>query len=347
MQIKNLFQSKGFQRLLVLVILALVLYGLQSMLNLILITFILTYLMDRFQKFISRKLDHFMPINRKIIIAFLYVMLIGGIAITLFKYLPVLTIQISQLIYQFNVFLRNPPDSELIKYAVNAVNHMELSKYVGQGVDILYKSITNVGKFGLQVLLSLILSLFFLLEKSRIVGFTAKFKESRLAIFYTEIEYFGKKFARSFGKVIEAQFLIAVVNCVLSVIALWILGFPQLLGLALMIFLLGLITVAGVIISLFPLCMIAYNIGGIMYVVYILVIVTVIHALESYVLNPKFMSQKTNLPIFYTFMVLIFSEHFLGVWGLIIGIPIFIFLLDVLDVTSDEMEKDVGKNKVK
>ncbi|XBB56323.1 AI-2E family transporter, partial [Bacillus sp. SW7] len=26
---------------------------------------------------------------------------------------------------------------------------------------------------------------------------------------------------------------------------------------------------------------------------------------------------------------------------LIIGIPIFIFLLDVLDVTSDEMEKDV------
>ena len=46
-------------------------------------------------------------------------------------------------------------------------------------------------------------------------------------------------------------------------------------------------------------------------------------------------------------MVLIFSEHFLGVWGLIIGIPIFIFLLDVLDVTSDEMEKDAGKNKVK
>ena len=42
-------------------------------------------------------------------------------------------------------------------------------------------------------------------------------------------------------------------------------------------------------------------------------------------------------------MVLIFSEHFLGVWGLIIGIPIFIFLLDVLDVTSDEMEKDVGE----
>ncbi|PEE38449.1 AI-2E family transporter [Bacillus pseudomycoides] len=343
MQMKSLFQSKGFQRLLVLLLLALILYGLQSMFNLILITFILTYLMDRFQKFISRKLDHFMPINRKIIIALLYVTLVGGITVTLVKYLPVLTVQISQLIYQFNVFFKNPPDNEIIKAAINAINHMELSKYIGQGVDILYKSIANVGKFGLQFFLSLILSLFFLLEKARIVAFTAKFKESRLAIFYNEIEYFGKKFARSFGKVIEAQFLIAIVNCVLSVIALWILGFPQLLGLALMIFLLGLIPVAGVIISLVPLCMIAYNIGSITYVVYILIIVAVIHALESYVLNPKFMSQKTNLPIFYTFMVLTFSEHFLGVWGLIIGIPIFVFLLDVLDVTSDEIEKDSAK----
>ncbi|MEH7457034.1 AI-2E family transporter [Bacillus sp. JJ1127] len=343
MQMKNLFQSKGFQRLLVLLLLALILYGLQSMFNLILITFMLTYLMDRFQKFISRKLDHFLPINRKIIIALLYVMLVGGIAVTLVKYLPVLTVQISQLIYQFNVFFKNPPDNDIIKAAINAINHMELSKYIGQGVDILYKSIANVGKFGLQFFLSLILSLFFLLEKARIVAFTAKFKESRLAVFYNEIEYFGKKFARSFGKVIEAQFLIAIVNCVLSVIALWILGFPQLLGLALMIFLLGLIPVAGVIISLIPLCMIAYNIGGITYVIYIIIIVTFIHALESYVLNPKFMSQKTNLPIFYTFMVLTFSEHFLGVWGLIIGIPIFVFLLDVLDVTSDEIEKDSAK----
>ncbi|MCR8998383.1 AI-2E family transporter, partial [Brevibacillus laterosporus] len=32
------------------------------------------------------------------------------------------------------------------------------------------------------------------------------------------------------------------------------------------------------------------------------------------------------------FAVLIISEHFIGVWGLILGIPIFIFLLDLLDI---------------
>lgn len=53
-------------------------------------------------------------------------------------------------------------------------------------------------------------------------------------------------------------------------------------------------------------------------------------------LNPKLMSAKTELPIFFTFTVLIFSEHFFGIWGLIIGIPIFVFLLDILDVTNKE-----------
>jgi predicted PurR-regulated permease PerM len=111
-------------------------------------------------------------------------------------------------------------------------------------------------------------------------------------------------------------------------------GFPQLFGLAIMIFFLGLIPVAGVIISLIPLSLIAYSIGGLIQVVYVLLMVMVIHGIEAYILNPKLMSSKTDLPIFYTFIVLIFSEHFFGVWGLIIGIPIFVFFLDVLDVTN-------------
>jgi len=292
--------------------------------------------MDRFQRFISEKLSRFVRINRKVIIAFLYIVVVTFIVTTLYKYLPVLTIQISQLIYQFKLFFKNPPDNEMIRYVFSVINQMEVSKYIEQGVDVIYQSLANIGKLSLQILLSLILSLFFLLEKERIIVFTSKFEDSKLSIFYKEIAYFGQKFARSFGKVIEAQFLIAVVNCILSVIALVFLGFPQLLVLAVMIFLLGLIPVAGVIISLFPLCIIAYNIGGIAYVVYILIFIAVIHAIESYFLNPKLMSAKTNLPIFYTFMVLIFSEHFLGIWGLIIGIPIFIFLLDVLEVYDGE-----------
>ncbi|HEM1968151.1 TPA: AI-2E family transporter, partial [Listeria monocytogenes] len=48
------------------------------------------------------------------------------------------------------------------------------------------------------------------------------------------------------------------------------------------------------------------------------------------------MSSKTNLPVFYTFIILIFSETFFGVWGLIVGIPVFVFLLDILEVRNAE-----------
>ncbi|MNJ04967.1 hypothetical protein D3C73_1659820 [compost metagenome] len=44
------------------------------------------------------------------------------------------------------------------------------------------------------------------------------------------------------------------------------------------------------------------------------------------------MSNKTHLPIFFTFLILLVSEHFLGIWGLIVGVPIFIFMLDIVEV---------------
>ena len=106
-----------------------------------------------------------------------------------------------------------------------------------------------------------------------------------------------------------------------------------------MVFILGLIPVAGVIISLIPLTIIAYSIGGVMTVIYVLIMVAVVHAIEAYILNPKLMSSKTNLPVFYTFIILIFGEHFFGVWGLILGIPIFVFLLDVLGVRTVDVEE--------
>ncbi|WP_331666920.1 AI-2E family transporter [Metaclostridioides mangenotii] len=62
-----------------------------------------------------------------------------------------------------------------------------------------------------------------------------------------------------------------------------------------------------------------YSPGGIKTVVYVLIIICIIHMLESYILNPKLMSKKTELPIFFTFIILIFSEHFFEVWGLILG----------------------------
>ena len=114
---------------------------------------------------------------------------------------------------------------------------------------------------------------------------------------------------------------------------------PQIIALGLMVFILSLVPVAGVIISLIPLSIIGYSVGGIRYVIYIFIMIMIIHAIEAYVLNPKFMASKTEVPIFYTFLVLLVAEHFWGTWGLIVGVPIFTFLLDVLGIKSAKKSK--------
>ena len=244
--------------------------------------------------------------------------------------------EITALIKQLTAFYTSKHDNFILNYIVTRLEEIKISSYLEQGFTFVLKYFTDISKIGLQVLLALLMSLFFLLEKPRLIVFTKKFRKSKIAPVYSEIEFFAKKFVGTFGKVIEAQLIIAVVNCILTTISLWILDFPQLGGLSIMIFILGLIPVAGVIISIIPLAIIAYSIGGLMTVLYVGIAILIIHGIEAYILNPNLMSSKTNLPVFYTFLVLIFSEHFFGVWGLIVGIPVFVFLLDVLEVTESK-----------
>ncbi|MDL0236159.1 AI-2E family transporter, partial [Clostridioides difficile] len=130
----------------------------------------------------------------------------------------------------------------------------------------------------------------------------------------------------------KVQVMIAFINSVVSMIFLGFMGFPQIWALGFMIFVLGLIPVAGVIVSLIPLTVIAFNTGGITKVFGVLLMICIVHAVETYILNPKLMSNRTKLPVCFVFIILLVGEHYLGVWGLLIGVPIFMFLMDILGV---------------
>lgn len=330
----SFFQKKGVKRFIIFALIVLILFSVRSMMNLILLTFIFSFLMNGLVEFTIARVK----LNRTILVLLLYTIIVGMLTVGIVKYLPIISMEISQLIRQITNFSIQPHDNMVINFIESIISSEQITTYIENGFSFLLKSFSDISKTSVQVLIALILSLFFLLEKPRLIEFTNKFKNSKIAPFYNEIEFFGKKFSQTFGKVIEAQFIIALINTFLTVIVLMILGFPQIIGLAIMIFFLGLIPVAGVIISLVPLTIIAFTIGGFLKVVYLFIAIMVIHAIEAYILNPKLMSSKTDLPVFYTFIVLIFSQNFFGVWGLIIGIPVFVFLLDVLDVTNKKVK---------
>jgi predicted PurR-regulated permease PerM len=340
---KDFFQLPAVKKVVVLILLLLFLYMFRSMMNLILITFILTYLVNRAHSSITNRFTNRMGISTKITLILIYLIFVAALSIGIYMYAPKLIAELNTLINQVINFYSNKvvlTDNKVMDLILDYLHKIDLAAYIKQGYGLVSNTLSNVGKFSLNLALAIIMSLFFMLEKEKVTNFTGKFKESKLSYVYDELAYFGKKFTFSFGKVIEVQFLIAVINGLLSTLFLWIMGFPNLFALGLMIFLLGFIPVMGVIISLVPLCAIAFGIGGVPKVIYVLVMIAVLHAFESYVMNPKFMSEKTHLPIFYTFAVLIMSEHFLGVWGLILGVPIFMFLLDLLDVPVNNHPQD-------
>ncbi|MEF3303869.1 AI-2E family transporter [Paenibacillus sp. GYB003] len=326
----GLLQNKDVKRFGILALFCLILYLLRSMLNMMLLTFLFTFLMDRIHFYVCRFVRRLVPVNPKLVLALLYVLLASLLVAGGFKLFPALINQAGQLIDLVKRAGTLPQDNELSGYLVSFLDTIDVQGMVKHGLDFAMK----ISNWGFHLFLALLLSLFLLLGKENVIRFTRQFRTSKLGWLFNEIEFFGRKFIHTFGKVIETQLLIAFINCVLTTLALWIMGFPNLFALALLIFVLGLVPVAGVFLSLIPLCAIAYSIGGLLYIVYLLVTVTLIHALEAYVLNPRLMASKTHLPMFFTFVVLLFSEHFFGVWGLIVGIPTFVFLLDILEVQT-------------
>jgi predicted PurR-regulated permease PerM len=327
---KDEFWKNVIRTVMEFMVIALIIYLIKDLFNLIIFTFLFSYLLYNLQKYIVRKTR----LPRTLVTIVLYIIIIGLIVFFACRYIPEIIREI-QIIYE-EIRKINVPDN-LKEYVDILRKQIDISK----SYDTLMNTLIVTGKSLVQgsanLFISLILSMLFILDIERIKKFISKFKTSKVSRFYNRLEYFGLNFLNSFGKVIQAQFLIALVNSILSTIALWIMGFPQIIGLGFMIFVLSFIPVAGVIISLIPLCLIAFNVGGIIKVISVIIMIALLHGLESYILNPKLMSDKTSLPVFFIFIILIFGEQFMGTWGLLLGIPLVIFILDILDVkVSDE-----------
>lgn len=239
---KRFYTNITTRRFFILALIGLLLYMVRGMLNLVLLTFLIAFVMNSFQIVLSKRIGKFMKVNSKVIIVILYLALIALIVLALAKYLPKVLEQIKQLaIFLTNLKSEDLPQNKITLYLYDMLRDLNYQSYIKRGIDY----VLQVSNWGATFVVSTILSFVFILEKNRVVSFTSRMRESRIAWFYIDLEYFSRKFIVSFGKVIEAQILIAMFNTCLTVIGLWLLNFPYLFALAILIFLLSLIPVVG------------------------------------------------------------------------------------------------------
>ncbi|MDP4179214.1 MAG: AI-2E family transporter [Bacillota bacterium] len=341
---KKSLEKDNVKRIIALVIIIILMYAMKSLFNMLLLTFLFSYFAHEMEMFITKKLSYikFIKIPRVIIILLIYIVIIGAITIFIVNYVPSIVNQSTVIFNQIKDFAIK---SKYSTYFDSILNQIDISKYTNNGVQIVVDSAKNISQWGFNIFMAIVLSLFYNIEREKLYKYVGKFENSRISFIYKYIKYFGKNFMNSFAKVIQTQVLIAFVNSLLSMVALTFMKFPQVLGLGVMIFVLSLIPVVGTIISLVPLSIIAVTVGGPIEILYVVIMIAALHALESYVLNPKLMADKTELPAFVTFLVLIVSEHFMGTWGLLLGIPIFMFLTDLAKTKDDETITDIKSKK--
>ncbi len=337
-------------KLISLLVMAVILVTFWYMLNIALMTFILTFIFYHLLRLIQQKSERWLKcqLPEGIMIVVMYILVVLLVALVGSAFAPTVITQVTDLcrmLVNFDFYVL----ADSLGPQINGLlQSLDFNKYFTEAGVLLATEATKIGGFGVNFLVSLLLSLLLLLEKGEIKSFGEKMAQSKIAFIYEYFMYFGSSFVKTFGEVMKVQVTIAFINAIASVILLSLMGFPQIVGLGFMIFFLGLIPVAGVIISLIPLTIIGFNFGGISKVIGVIIMIVIIHSLEAYILNPKLMSNKTHLPVCFVFIILLVGEHYLGVWGLLIGVPIFMFFMDIfgVDLKLEKRRQSIQHQKI-
>ncbi len=286
--------------------------------------------------------------NTNIAVTILYVIFIGVLIFLFVNIIP-------QIIREIGQFINGAP--RIASQIQNFANGIEKTLQIDIGLNQVVADIINtknleiIGQTTLSYLKNagiiltkfiiwLILSYIFVIERNPIVKFLAQINEWNFSFIYREYAIIAQKITGGFGAIIRAQSLIAITNAILTSLGLLLISafhggnvFPYIFTLSLIVLVFGFIPVFGTFISGIPILIIAYGYGWVTSLLLVILMITVVHAIEAYYLNPRIVSSYVKMPVFITFVILLLSEHFFGLIGLLVGVPLFIisigFLYDI------------------
>ena len=175
-------------------------------------------------------------------------------------------------------------------------------------------------------LLSLLFSFLIVLDLSKLKRAIQGLSNTKIGFIYDEVADNIAGFGRVLGRALEAQLFIAICNTILTAIGIWMMGLPNILVLSTIVFFCSFIPVVGTFISSTPICLLALQSGGsgggVGMMMMAILLICVIHAIETYVLNPQIYGHHMHMNPVLVLIVLTIGGKLVGVWGLLLGIPI-------------------------
>lgn len=186
-------------------------------------------------------------------------------------------------------------------------------------------------------LLALLFSFLIVLDLPRLYRGVISLEQSKLGFIYREVAGTIRDFGNVLGRALEAQFVIATINSILTAIGVVLLGLgANVAFLSLIVFVFSFVPVLGVFISSVPICLIALQTSGLMTMLLAIVLITVIHLVEGYVLNPRIYGSYMRINPVIVLVILTIGAKLFQIWGLLLGVPVCTYIFARIQHPGDK-----------
>ena len=244
-------------------------------------------------------------------------------------------------------FKNIPEDSILRKIDIekiaNGLANINIEEFINLDTITQYaKGAIGIANGLFDFFVSLIVSVYILLERKQILGFIKKLA----GVIFKEKTYnaLGKYFNNTnaiFFKFLSSQILDGFVIGVLTSIAMMILGVRYAILLGFLIGLSNLIPYFGAIVGVGIAIIITIFTGGITQAIWLAIIVIILQQIDANIINPKIVGNSLKIsPLLVIFAVTVGGAYF-GVLGMFLAVPVFTVLKILI---QDYIEY---KNKIK
>ncbi|SHJ98584.1 AI-2E family transporter [Epilithonimonas mollis] len=203
-----------------------------------------------------------------------------------------------------------------------------LKKSISTGTVIIEKTLTSVGYVLMLTGFTFLFTLFFLLYRTHLLKFlVASFTEAHHKTVFEiveNIQFMVKKY-------LVGLFLQMIIVTILSFIAYTIIGVKYNFMLAILTGILNILPYIGIFTALLIGALITFATSGISHVLFIVIAIVVIHAIDGNIIMPRVVGSKVKINSLIVIIGLVVGEMLWGIAGMLLTIPVLAIVKIIFD----------------
>jgi predicted PurR-regulated permease PerM len=189
------------------------------------------------------------------------------------------------------------------------------------------KLISTVARGIFLLFMTLMVAGYIMGTREHIIGFFRSLLPARSRISFDRLLW---RVDRGLSGVVRGQLLICCVNGVLSAFGYWMFDLKYWPILAIVSGVMSIIPIFGSILSSVPVVLIGLT-QNFWTALWVLLWIVGIHQVEANLLNPKIIGVAAKIHPVLVVLALIIGEHFFGLWGALLGVPVLSLLQSIFN----------------